>query len=106
RHDSNDPLIVALQQVGCKRVVELDRGSRHPAFVHRTGSPTPPLASYETSVLYAVGHPMTPFAYRWKAAGAVKSVKPTGYDFQVKKTPKRDATPEPEAVAEPEKGNE
>lgn len=80
RHDSSDSLAAALVRTGCKRVVELDRGSQHPAFVHRAGSPTPPLASYETSVLYALGRPMVPRAFRWKAEGAVPSTKPTGYD--------------------------
>ncbi len=85
RHDSNDPLVAALLRLGCKRIVELDRGSRHPAFVHRSGSATPPLVSYETSVLYALGRPMIPFAFRWKPAGAVPSKTPTGYDFSPKK---------------------
>lgn len=81
RHDSSDPLASALLKIGCTRVVEIDRGSQHPAFVHRTGAPTPPLASYETSVLYAVGRPMLPHAFRWKAEGAVKSTKPTLFDI-------------------------
>lgn len=42
RHDSSDSLAAALMRTGCKRVVELDRGSQHPAFVHRAGTPTPP----------------------------------------------------------------
>ena len=41
---------------------------------------TPPLAGYDTTVLYALGHTMVPHAYRWKAEGAVPSTKPTGYD--------------------------
>jgi hypothetical protein len=81
RHDSSDGLASALLRIGCKRVVELDRGSQHPAFMHRTGSPTPPLASYETSVLYAIGRPMLPYAFRWKAEGAIPSRRPTGMDF-------------------------
>jgi hypothetical protein len=79
-HDSSDTLTSALLRVGCKRVVELDRGSSHPAFVHRTGTPTPPMASYETSVLYALGRPMLPHAQRWKPEGSRPSTKPTGYD--------------------------
>ena len=66
RHDSSDALATALVRAGCKRVVELDRGSLHPGFVHRTGSPTPPVTGYETSVLYALGRPMSPHAFRWK----------------------------------------
>jgi hypothetical protein len=65
RHDSSDPLAATLVDLGCRDVVALDRGSRHPAFVHRTGTPDAPLSSYETSVLYAVGRPMTPYAFRY-----------------------------------------
>jgi hypothetical protein len=66
RHDSSDGLATALVRVGCQRIVELDRGSHHPAFVHRTGSSTPPVTGYEASVLYALGRPMLPHAFRWK----------------------------------------
>jgi hypothetical protein len=101
RHDSSDSIAAALIKVGCTRVVELDRGSQHPAFVQRAGSTTPPLASYETSVLYALGRPMLPHAFRWKADGAVASTKPTLFDISpdaAKKKPKakpKEATPEP-----------
>jgi hypothetical protein len=81
RHDSSDGVAAALLRIGCKRVVELDRGSQHPAFLHRTNSPTPPLAGYETSVLYAIGRPMQPLAFRWKAEGAIPSRKPTSMDY-------------------------
>jgi hypothetical protein len=85
RHDSSDPVALALLRIGCKRVVELDRGSHHPAFVHRAGAATPPMRSYETSVLYAIGRPMLPHAFRWKAKGSSPSTKPSGFDFQVTK---------------------
>ena len=65
RHDSSDPLAATLVELGCKEVVALDRGSRHPAFVHRAGTPEAPLSSYETSALYAIGRPMTPYAFRY-----------------------------------------
>lgn len=81
RHDSSDPLVIALLRVGCRRVVELDRSSSHPAFIHRAGTPLPPMASYETSVLYALGQPMVPHASRWKPEGSEPSSKPTGYDY-------------------------
>jgi hypothetical protein len=80
RHDSSDPVATALERVGCRDVVELDRGSHHPAFVQRAGSNAPPLASYDTSVLYALGRPMVPRAFRWKAEGAAPSTKVTSYD--------------------------
>ncbi|HVW25157.1 MAG TPA: hypothetical protein VHC69_07275, partial [Polyangiaceae bacterium] len=67
RHDSSDPLAAILVELGCREVVALDRGSRHPAFVHRAGTPEAPLNTYETSALYAVGRPMTPYAFRYGA---------------------------------------
>ncbi len=89
RHDSYDPLGTVLLRLGCKRVASLDRGSRHPVFVHRAGTATPPLGAYETSVLYALSRPMIPHAFRWKAAGSAPSTKPTGFDHPAK--PKRSA---------------
>jgi hypothetical protein len=80
KHDSSDALATALERAGCRDVVELDRGSHHPAFVHRAGGATPPMAGYETSVLYALGRPMLPRAFRWKAEGATPSTKVTSYD--------------------------
>jgi hypothetical protein len=61
-------------------VVELDRGSHHPAFVHRAGGTTPPMAGYETSTLYALGRPMLARAFRWKPDGSGPSTKVTSYD--------------------------
>jgi hypothetical protein len=81
QHDSSAPVATALVRVGCSRVVELDRGSRHPAFVHRSGTATPPLGTYETSVLYALGRPLLPRGFRWKPAGALPSTKPTLHDI-------------------------
>jgi hypothetical protein len=80
-HDTSDTLAAALLRIGCMRVVELDRGSHHPAFLNRAGSTTPPVASYETSVLYALGRPMQPRAFRWKPSNAVPSTKATSYDY-------------------------
>lgn len=59
-HDSSDPLAVALRSLGCGRVLELDRGSHHPAFIHRAGTPTPPRTDYESSTLWALARPMRP----------------------------------------------
>lgn len=80
-HDTSDTLAAALLRVGCLRVVELDRGSHHPAFLQRAGTATPPLASHETSVLYALGRPMQALAFRWKPANAAPSTKVTSYDY-------------------------
>jgi hypothetical protein len=81
RHDSSDAVATALMRLGCRDVVELDRGSHHPAFVQRAGGAAPPLASYETSVLYALGRPMLPRAFRWKPDGSAPSTKVTSFDF-------------------------
>jgi hypothetical protein len=81
RHDSSDPIASALVRAGCERVVELDRGSHHPAFLHRAGSTTPPMDGYDTTALYALARPMIPRAFRWKADGAVPSTKVTSYDW-------------------------
>jgi hypothetical protein len=60
RHDSSDPLGSVLIQAGCSRVVSLDRGSRHAAFVHRAGAEGAPADSYPMSVLHALSRPMVP----------------------------------------------
>ena len=80
KHDSSDALATALARAGCHDVMELDRGSHHPAFVHRAGGSAPPIANYETSVLYALGRPMLPRAFRWKPEGSAPSTKVTSYD--------------------------
>ncbi len=80
RHDSSDALADALLRAGCKDVVELNRGSHHPAFLHRAGGATPPMATYETSVLYALGRPMLARAFRWKPDGSAPSTHVTSYD--------------------------
>lgn len=54
RHDSSDPLAVALRMAGCRRVVELDRGSHHPAFAHRAGTSTTPRDDYAGTSLWAL----------------------------------------------------
>jgi hypothetical protein len=81
RHDSSDPLASALVRAGSERVVELDRGSHHPSFLHRAGSATPPMDSYEATTLYVVARPMIPRAFRWKAEGSAPSTKVTSYDY-------------------------
>jgi hypothetical protein len=59
-HDSSDPLAVALRNAGCRRVVELDRGSHHPAFLHRKGTDAPPRADYESTTLWVLSREMRP----------------------------------------------
>jgi hypothetical protein len=62
KHDSSDPLAVALRDAGAERVVELDRGSHHPAFVQRAGTETPPATNYDSTTLWALARPMLPGA--------------------------------------------
>jgi hypothetical protein len=104
-HDTSDTLAAALIRVGCTRVVELDRGSHHPAFLQRAGTATPPVASYETSVLYALGRPMQALAFRWKPANAAPSTKVTSYDYPAPdvspKRKKRHREAAPDASAQP-----
>jgi len=51
RQDSASSLTAVLLGAGCSTVVDLDRGSHHPSFLHRPDSTEPPMPSYETSVL-------------------------------------------------------
>jgi hypothetical protein len=89
RHDSDDAITNALIRLGCTRVVGLDRGARHPAFVHRVGSATPPIQGYETTVLYALARAPTPRAFRWKHAEARPSTTPSSYDVELSDKKKR-----------------
>jgi len=82
-HDSSDLVATTLLKLGCSDVVELDRGSHHPPFIHRTGTETPPVGGYETTTLYALGGTMKTTAYRWKHEQAVPSTKPTGFDMSL-----------------------
>jgi len=54
RHDSSDPLAVGLRAAGCRRIVELDRGSHHPASLERTGSERPPREEPESTTLWVL----------------------------------------------------
>jgi hypothetical protein len=54
RHDSSDPLAVALRAAGCQRVVELDRGSHHPASLERAGTDKPPREAPESTTLWVL----------------------------------------------------
>jgi len=56
--DTDEPTTEALVDLGCMRVVGLDRGAHPGAFVHRAGTETPPERGYEQTALYAVEAPM------------------------------------------------
>jgi hypothetical protein len=60
------PLGEALARAGCVRAVALDRGTRAGALVDRSGTPRPPLARYDESVLYATGAPLRPRGFRFE----------------------------------------
>jgi hypothetical protein len=79
-HDSSGPLVQVLLELGCDAVLELDRGSHHPSFVHRAGTTTPPMSRYEGAALYLLARPMLPHAFRWKPKGSVPSTKVTSFD--------------------------
>lgn len=107
-HDSSALVTSTLLKLGCSDVVELDRGSHHPPFIHRAGTETPPVGGYETTTLYALGGTMKTTAYRWKHEQAVPSTKPTGFDMSLetwkeieKKKRERRAVAENEAAASP-----
>jgi hypothetical protein len=52
--DSDEATTTALLDLGCARVVALDRGSHQSAFMHRAGGDAPPQPRYDASVLFAV----------------------------------------------------
>ena len=78
--DSSIPMARVLLRAGCRDVVELDRGSSHPSYLHRTGTDHPPTGGYETTTLYALSQAMQPTGVRWKPTGSSPSTKPTLYD--------------------------
>ena len=64
---SYGPLAEALKEAGCVRAIALDRGQRTPPFLHRPGTAAPVQARYEETVLYALGEPMKPRAFRFES---------------------------------------
>jgi hypothetical protein len=69
------PLADVLARAGCTRAVLLDRGSHATAFLDRVGTPQPPRARYDESVLYAVGSPLHPKGFRFDASAPVPVAK-------------------------------
>jgi hypothetical protein len=57
--DSHEAVTLPLLELGCTRVVALDRGAHSSAFMHRAGTETPPSTRYEASAIYAFDTPMT-----------------------------------------------
>jgi len=75
RADSSIPMTNVLLRAGCKDVVELDRGSSHPSYLHRAGTDHPPTGGYETTTLYALSEAMQPVGVRWKPSGGTPPMK-------------------------------
>jgi hypothetical protein len=65
--DTDEATTEALVDLGCARVVALDRGSHHGVFMHRAGTDTAPEARYEVTALYGVELPMRGGAGRFEA---------------------------------------
>ncbi len=68
---SGAPLARGLVRAGCTRALLLDRGVLASGFFDRSGSASPPRGAYAESVLYAIGAPLSPRAFRFDAARAV-----------------------------------
>jgi hypothetical protein len=81
KSDSAAGLVSTLMAQGCRDVVDLDRGSSDPSFLHRAGTDLPPTGDYESTVLYVLGRPMTPHAGRWEFAGTALNGAPSSYDI-------------------------
>jgi len=56
--DSDEAATTALLDLGCARVVALDRGAHLAAFVHRAGTEAAPEARYDATTLYVVEAPL------------------------------------------------
>ncbi|MCA9620927.1 MAG: hypothetical protein KC731_18020, partial [Myxococcales bacterium] len=54
RHDTDVPETQTLLDLGCRRVVALDRGRQITAFVHRRGLEPAPRGDYEDTILYGL----------------------------------------------------
>lgn len=57
--DSDEAATTALLDLGCTRVVALDRGAHRDAFFHRAGTGNAPQAHYDATTLYAVEVPLS-----------------------------------------------
>lgn len=57
--------VEALLALGCERVVQLERGVTEAVSWHRSGTSTPPHASYDATTLYGIAKPLAPRAFRF-----------------------------------------
>jgi hypothetical protein len=74
---SAGPLAEGLARAGCTRALSLDRGLHATGFIDRSGTDSPPRGRYPESVLYAVGTPLRPRAFRFDAVSAAEpAVRP------------------------------
>ncbi|HEX8790784.1 MAG TPA: phosphodiester glycosidase family protein [Polyangiaceae bacterium] len=65
------PIAEVLARAGCVRAALLDRGALATSLLDRAGTPSPPHAGYEESVLYALARPLPPRAFRFEPATMV-----------------------------------
>ncbi len=65
------PLATALARAGCDRAVSLDRGLRATALLDRAGTDNPPRRHYDETILYALGSPLRPRAFRFEPSSPV-----------------------------------
>jgi hypothetical protein len=72
----DEPLVRALEKLGCETIASLDRGAHEPAFTARAGSSTPPLDRYEQAVMYVLARPLPPGAERWGAGSPTAPAVP------------------------------
>lgn len=66
----------ALVAAGCKVGVALDRGLADPVALHRSGTASPPHASYEATTLYAMAKPLAPKGFRFMPSNPVPPPAP------------------------------
>ncbi len=61
----------ALLTAGCARVVQLERGGSDAVSWHRSGTASPPHASYDATTLYGIARPLTPRGFHFSPASPV-----------------------------------
>ncbi|MFW5741492.1 MAG: hypothetical protein ACOC1F_14145, partial [Myxococcota bacterium] len=61
------PLVETLQRAGCEVVASLDRGTERPSKLYRVGTGDAPVDRYDVPVVYVLGAPLAPGAFRWRS---------------------------------------
>lgn len=73
----DEPLVRALEKVGCETIASLDRGGHLAAFTARAGGTPPPLDRYEQAAMYVLARPLRAGALLWGANGAAPGAVPS-----------------------------